>query len=156
MNMRRGADIFGGRERAKFLGGVGRRRGGGRFSSTVIQIIGRELRSELEKRDVLKNKAKAFFDWGAPMGGSRRKFRKEERNTIRARSPTNSSTNVVTLCKSLNDDIDGILVLIDEADRPGEDAGLGALCKMFTERLTRKACTNVVMDWLGFHRYCSN
>jgi hypothetical protein len=44
---------------------------------------------------------------------------------------------------------DGILVLIDEADKPGPQGNLGSLLKGFTERLTRQSCTHVSVGIAG-------
>lgn len=45
--------------------------------------------------------------------------------------------------------MDGVLILIDEADRPPEEAQLGSFLKLFTERLTRKGCNNCVIGMAG-------
>jgi hypothetical protein len=44
--------------------------------------------------------------------------------------------------------IDGVLVLIDEADKP-LDANLGEFVKVFTERLTKRGCNNVSLGLAG-------
>jgi hypothetical protein len=44
--------------------------------------------------------------------------------------------------------IDGILLLIDEADKP-LDANLGEFVKVFTERLTKRGCNNVCLGLAG-------
>ncbi len=44
--------------------------------------------------------------------------------------------------------VDGILVLIDEADKP-LDANLGEFVKVFTERLTKRGCNNVCLGIAG-------
>ena len=46
-------------------------------------------------------------------------------------------------------EIDGVLILIDEADKPPSSANLGELCKLLTERLTRKGCERVVLGLTG-------
>jgi hypothetical protein len=38
---------------------------------------------------------------------------------------------------------------MDEADRPKEEAGLGEFCKIFTERLARKGCNNIILGLAG-------
>jgi AAA ATPase domain len=45
-------------------------------------------------------------------------------------------------------DIDGILLLIDEADKP-PNANLGEFVKLFTERLTKRGCNNVCLGLAG-------
>jgi hypothetical protein len=45
--------------------------------------------------------------------------------------------------------IDGILILIDEADKPGANANLGEFVKIFTERLTKRHCHRVCLGIAG-------
>jgi hypothetical protein len=45
-------------------------------------------------------------------------------------------------------EIDGALILIDEADKP-LDANLGEFVKVFTERLTKRGCNNVCLGLAG-------
>ena len=49
----------------------------------------------------------------------------------------------------LKGDIDGILILIDEADKAPPGAQLGAFCKIFTDRLTKAQCDNVCLGLAG-------
>jgi hypothetical protein len=53
-----------------------------------------------------------------------------------------------TLSRS-GDEIDGILILIDEADKPGTQASLGEFVKVFTERLTKRSCNRVCIGLAG-------
>ena len=72
---------------------------------------------------------------------------------------SSSSDNVVlvdALCEGIstfiaraNDSIDGILILIDEADKPAETAQLGEFCKLFTERMTKLRCEKVCIGIAG-------
>ncbi|MHC1777017.1 MAG: hypothetical protein AB9834_16570 [Lentimicrobium sp.] len=57
-----------------------------------------------------------------------------------------SFENVIKQAKG---EVDGILVLIDEADRPGEKAALGELVKLFTEKLSKRDCNQVVFGLTG-------
>jgi type II secretory pathway predicted ATPase ExeA len=45
--------------------------------------------------------------------------------------------------------VEGVLILIDEADRPTSDAHLGQLCKLLTERLSRRRCEKVCIGLSG-------
>lgn len=45
--------------------------------------------------------------------------------------------------------IEGVLILIDEADRPPVEAHLGQLCKLLTERLSRRRCDKVCIGLSG-------
>jgi hypothetical protein len=45
--------------------------------------------------------------------------------------------------------IDGVLILIDEADKASEAAGLGGFAKLLTERLTKRGCSKVILGLAG-------
>jgi hypothetical protein len=45
--------------------------------------------------------------------------------------------------------LDGILILIDEADKPSEAGKLGEFVKLFTERLTKLGCDRVCLGLAG-------
>jgi DNA polymerase III delta prime subunit len=45
--------------------------------------------------------------------------------------------------------VDGILILLDEADRPGEKAALGELIKLLTEKLSKQGCNQVLLGLTG-------
>lgn len=45
--------------------------------------------------------------------------------------------------------VDGILILLDEADRPAEKAALGELIKLLTEKLSKLGCNQVLLGLTG-------
>ena len=51
--------------------------------------------------------------------------------------------------KSGEDIIDGLLILIDEADKPSTSAGLGEFCKLFTEKMIRLDCRKASLGLAG-------
>lgn len=55
----------------------------------------------------------------------------------------------VRTCEALKNDIDGILILIDEADKPDATANLGEFAKLFTERLSKENCNTVALGLAG-------
>ncbi|MDP9590623.1 UNVERIFIED_ORG: hypothetical protein J2W19_003187 [Shinella zoogloeoides] len=115
----------------------------------IIRAIGREAKAALGERDELRARAKAFWDWCANWEILGVRYHKEAASF----DPNDAADELVGklagLCSDLGDAIDGIVILIDEADRPGEEAGLGALCKLVTERLTRKNCDRVLFGLAG-------
>jgi len=50
---------------------------------------------------------------------------------------------------SLGEAFDGVLILIDEADKPSDNANLGEFVKVFTERLTKRGCGKVALGLAG-------
>jgi len=49
----------------------------------------------------------------------------------------------------LGSNVDGILILIDEADKPSAGSNLGEFVKLFTERLTKRGCNHVFLGLAG-------
>lgn len=49
----------------------------------------------------------------------------------------------------LGTEMDGIILLLDEADKPAVDANLGQFLKLFTERLTKRGCHRVCIGLAG-------
>lgn len=56
---------------------------------------------------------------------------------------------LIDIVNDAGDTIDGIIILIDEADRPSANAKLGEICKLITERLTRRNCEKVCLVLAG-------
>jgi hypothetical protein len=63
---------------------------------------------------------------------------------------------LVDLIEESEGTIEGVLILIDEADRPSSDAHLGQLCKLLTERLARRRCEKVCIGLAGLPALLSN
>jgi len=115
----------------------------------ILHKIGSELRRRLEERSSVPEAAKVVWEF----------LKKWEAFGVRYDS-TNEVANAPELVEELCDTIvsawsklsnsaDGILVLIDEADKAGADAHLGEFIKVFTERLTRRQCNNVSIGVSG-------
>jgi hypothetical protein len=56
---------------------------------------------------------------------------------------------VQTTIEAIGGNIDGAAILIDEADKPSPEAGLGEFVKLFTERLTKRGCNTVMLGLAG-------
>ena len=55
----------------------------------------------------------------------------------------------VRTSEALKGNVDGILILIDEADKPEATANLGEFAKLFTERLSKESCNTVAIGLAG-------
>lgn len=51
--------------------------------------------------------------------------------------------------ETFGQEIDGILILIDEADKPPVETNLGEFSKLFTERLAKRGCNKVALGLAG-------
>lgn len=56
---------------------------------------------------------------------------------------------VYATLEDIGDATDGVLVLIDEADKPPPEANLGEFAKLFTERLSKRGCNRVALGLAG-------
>jgi hypothetical protein len=56
---------------------------------------------------------------------------------------------ITATLEAFGDAIDGVLILIDEADKPSAEAGLGEFSKLFTERLSKRGCNRVALGLAG-------
>ena len=115
----------------------------------IIRAIGREFRSTLQEREHIKARAKAFWEFCTNWEILGVRYHKDAGSFDPQDAADELVNQISDLCNQLSDTIDGILILIDEADRPAEEAGLGALTKLITERLTRKRCDKVLFGLAG-------
>lgn len=117
----------------------------------LVQKIGRSLRQELERHDKLRSLLQEgwefFKRWD--LGG----FSYTEKL---------SELLVEDLCETLvkaderlKSNIDGILILIDEADKGAAACDLGAFLKVTTERLTKRNCKRIAFGVSGLSQVLS-
>ncbi|MBN8242929.1 ATP-binding protein [Nitratireductor aquimarinus] len=123
--------------------------GGASTQLDIVRAIGRELRSEIDSRSKLKEKAKNFWEWASKWEVLGIRYHREKDLLNPEDAVDELVSNISSLCTQLGDEIDGILFLIDEADRPNSEANLGELCKLITERLYKKNCNNVAIGLAG-------
>jgi biotin operon repressor len=114
----------------------------------IIRKIGRGLRQEMGKINTLVESAKGFWEWLSNWEVLGVKFNKDQKDFDLDENLENFVGQLSILCKS-NIGFDGVLFLVDEADNPPADAGLGACLKFITERLTRVQCNNVIFGLAG-------
>jgi len=119
--------------------------GGCNSQIDIIRKIGRALKSSLSGMDVVKSSAKKAWDWlsGWEVLGVR--YHKDQTELDPEELCEELVGIIASISASASDKIDGILLLIDEADRPTSDAGLGELLKSLTERLARSDCSKFLI-----------
>ncbi len=120
----------------------------GNTYSDLIGKVGAELRRAVAARQPGTEIAKAAWDFlkrwevmGVKYTGSQRQSKPNEL------LDELTYTFEQTLMR-FGSEIDGVLVLIDEADKP-LDANLGEFVKVFTERLTKRGINNVCLGLAG-------
>jgi hypothetical protein len=115
----------------------------------IIRTIGRGLRQALAGHHSAKEHAKEFWDWVTNWEILGVRYHKPADEVDPEVVADELVDHLSQFCDKTKDKLDGIVILIDEADRPGVEAGLGAFLKLLAERLTRRRCLNVVFGLAG-------
>ena len=115
----------------------------------IIHRIQSALKSELLKRQDIKEHAKAIWDFISKWEVLGIKYDKKEKIEDRYQLLENLANSLIKILEGVKSRLDGILILIDEADKPSEEAGLGEFIKLFSERLTFGGVENVLIGLAG-------
>jgi hypothetical protein len=123
--------------------------GGALTQLDIIRVIGRELRTQLSKVQAAKEVAKDIWDFlsGWEVLGVR--YHKEASDIDPEDAKDNLVDQLVAITANQKLGYDGILIILDEADAPPVEAGLGELMKSVTEKLSRLDCDNVLFGLAG-------
>jgi Cdc6-like AAA superfamily ATPase len=116
---------------------------------TIIKKIMGEFRRQLARRDKLKSIALAAWDFISRVEAAGVRVRGQDRTPDESELLGLLQNDFVKVLTSLGDEADGILLLIDEADKPPVSANLGLLCKLLTEHLTRNNCDHLLIGLAG-------
>jgi len=119
----------------------------------IIRKVGAELQrvvaSEQSAKEIFKTAWEFLTRWEVTVGGVGLKYSKEKDNT-QAHDLLDELTHTVERTVSDMETVrDGILILLDEADKPPHSASLGEFVKVFTERLTKRGCAKVALGLAG-------
>ncbi|WP_371833449.1 ATP-binding protein [Ferirhizobium litorale] len=123
--------------------------GGCQSQIDIVRKFGRGLKTALSTRDAVKQAASGFWNWLTNWEVLGVRYHKDQSELDAEEVCDELVTRLSNLCNVASSEIDGVLLLIDEADRPPTEAGLGELLKMLTERLSRTGCNSVVFGVAG-------
>jgi Cdc6-like AAA superfamily ATPase len=116
----------------------------------ILKTIAIDFKRALAEREKVKTLATGVWDFLSNWEILGVRFHKMDDNLIQPYEILNelvlSFDRVIKQAKS---EIDGILILIDEADRPIEKASLGEIVKLLTEKLSKRGCEQVVIGMTG-------
>lgn len=116
----------------------------------ILKTIAADFKRALAERDKLKKLASGVWDFLSNWEILGVRYHKIDENLVQPYEVLNSLVeNFEKIIKLADKEIDGILILIDEADRPGEKASLGELVKLLTEKLTKRGCDRVILGMTG-------
>lgn len=115
----------------------------------IVRAIARELKSEMGRLSKIKEGAKKFWDFLTNWEVLGIRYHKESSQLDPDDARDTLIDQIIELCADESCEIDGIFIVIDEADTPSVEAGLGEFAKTFTERLTKSGCNRVVLGLAG-------
>jgi hypothetical protein len=122
----------------------------------IIQKVGTELRQEVAKRKAGLEFAKVAWDFLKRWEVMGVKYAEARRETKPSELVDELAYSVQETLKQFGLALDGILILIDEADKPPASANLGEFVKIFTERLTKRGCDHVCLGLAGLPELLQN
>jgi len=116
----------------------------------ILKTIAVDFKRALAEREGIKTLATSVWDFLSNWEILGVRYHKIDENLIQPYEILNELVfNFERVVKLANSEIDGILILIDEADRPGEKASLGEIVKLLTEKLSKRGCDQVVIGMTG-------
>lgn len=103
----------------------------------ILRKIVEGLKREVASRERLKSLALSAWDLISRIEGAGFRLR-DAKASDQGELLATVQNDIATLIENLGEDQDGVFLIIDEADRPSEAAGLGKICKLLTEELSRR------------------
>lgn len=114
----------------------------------IVRQIARELRSEIARIQTVAAAARGVWEFLSKWEVLGVRYHKDATNLLADDARDLLIDQIVQLCGQ-ECGVDGIFIIIDEADAPPAEAGLGEFVKTFTERLTKRGCNNVLLGIAG-------
>ena len=122
--------------------------GGVETQLDIVRAIARQLKQSLALRDALKEKALKVWEFISKWEVAGVRYHAEnEGDSEDARDEL--VNRLAELLADSQGEIEGVFIIIDEADAPPEGARLGEFLKLFTERLSRRGCNLVLLGLAG-------
>jgi len=116
----------------------------------ILKTIAADFKRALAERERIKTLATSVWNFLNNWEILGIRYHKIDENLIQPYEILNELViNFERVIKLANNEIDGILILIDEADRPGEKASLGEIVKLLTEKLSKRGCDQVLIGMTG-------
>jgi hypothetical protein len=118
------------------------------YFSITKKIIS-ELQIQIGQRKAFQSFALKAWEFISRVEARGFKFNRDERKSDESELFGTLATDFVKLISNLDGVADGVLLLIDEADKPLPEANLGLLCKSLTEELSRRGCDRLCIGLAG-------
>lgn len=114
----------------------------------IIDRIMLELRRQISERAHLKEICRKAWEFVSRFEAYGIRYRQND-DIARKEGLDGLTDALFDLLTDAADNIDGVLLLIDEADKPAPSAHLGELSKLLTERLAHRRCERVSIGMAG-------
>lgn len=122
--------------------------GGVATQMDIVRTIARQLKISIGERETLKRTAGKVWEFlskwevlGVRYHGEDDADPEDARDELINR--------IIELLSGSATEIEGLFIIIDEADGPSEAARFGEFLKLFTERLTKRNCNSVLIGLAG-------
>lgn len=116
----------------------------------ILKSIAADFKRALSEKEKVKKLASSVWDFLCNWEILGVRYHKIDENLIQPYEILNELVNnFEKVIKQTQGEIDGILILIDEADRPNQKASLGEIVKLLTEKLSKKECDQVLIGMTG-------
>ena len=116
---------------------------------SMVKKIASKLQGEVRKRDALKSLVVNAWEFVSRIEAAGFKLNKAETTHTETELLDRLIEDFVTVASCLPDGVDGILLLVDEADKGAERTKLGLFCKLLTEELSRQQAERVCIGLAG-------
>lgn len=115
----------------------------------LIATLGAGFKAAVGRRQAIKTFATNAFDFITNWKVMGIEYKKDGQKASEVVLIDGLAEAIATFLDNVGDELDGILILIDEADKPSEEARLGEFLKLLTEKLTRLGCSRVCFGLAG-------
>lgn len=115
----------------------------------IIEKVGNELRREVAELQPATELAKTAWDFLTKWEVMGVRYQERLKPPKPSELLDELTFTVNQTLDRLGSELDGILILIDEADKPPSSANLGEFVKVFTERLSKRGCNRVALGLAG-------
>lgn len=116
----------------------------------ILKTIAADFKRALSEKEKIKTLAAGVWDFLSKWEILGVRYHKLDDSLIQPYDILNELVlNFERLLKQAKGHIDGVLILLDEADRPDEKASLGELVKLLTEKLSKRESNQVVVGMTG-------
>lgn len=116
---------------------------------SLVKKVASKLQAEVRKRDALKSLVVNAWEVVSRIEAAGFRLHKNEVTYSETEILDRLIEDFVSVCGSLPNGTDGVLLLFDEVDKGAEKTKLGLFCKLLTEELSRQQAERVCIGLAG-------